>query len=194
MALYAWPDSLTPASASWGIQKAGVQFRSPFAGSVEAVEFPGQYWRVSVTLPQAKLRNGGEAEAFFARLAGGVERVLVPYWPRQQPRGTLRGSQAVSVAAARGDLTLSISAAAGMTLRAGDMIGVGAQLFQCFQDCVSNGTLTVPLVNRVRGFIAVGTVVVWDRPTVTCCLPASSSARGYDPGAAGAMGCDLEEV
>ena len=195
MATFAWPDSLAPSMVSWIIQKSGVQFRSPFAGSVEAIEFPGQFWRVSVTLAPSKTRNSGEAEAFLARIAGGAERVLVPYWPRLQPRGTLRGSPALTVAAVRGDLSLSIGAAAGVTLRAGDMIGCGTQLFQCFQDCASDGTtLTVPLVNRVRGALAIGAAVVWSRPTVTCCLPSPSSSRSYEPGAAGSLAADLEEV
>ena len=196
MATFAWPDSLAPSMVSWIIQKSGVQFRSPFAGSVEAVEFPGQFWRVSVTLAPSKTRNSGEAEAFLARIAGGAERVLVPYWPRLQPRGTLRGSLTLSTAAVRGDLTLSIGGAAvAATLKAGDMIGCGSQLFQCFQDCVTSGTIiTVPLVNRVRGALAVGTVVTWNRPTVTCCLPSPSSSRSYEPGAAGSLAADLEEV
>ena len=195
MATFAWPDSLTPSIAAWSIQKSAVQFRSPFAGSVESVIFSGEFWRVSVTVPQSRLKNAGEAEAFFGRLAGGAERVLVPYWPRLQPRGTLRGSVVLSVAAARGDLTLSIGAAAGVTLKAGDMIGAGTQLFQCFQDCASNGTtLVVPLVNRVRGAIAAGVAVTWDRPTVTCCLPTLTSSRAYDAGAAGPIAADLEEV
>ena len=195
MSVFAWPDSLTPSTAAWIIQKSSVQFRSPFAGSVESVLFPGEFWRVSVTLPQAKIRNAGEAEAFLARIAGGAERVLVPYWPRMQPRGTMRGTPTLVVAAARGDLTMSIGAPAGATLKAGDMIGVGSQLFQCFQDCASNGTtLTVPLVNRVRGGMAAGSAVVWNRPTVTCCLPSPSSSRSYDAGAAGSLAADLEEV
>ena len=88
MTVYAWPSTLTPQTVAWQIQKAGVRFRRPFAGSVESIEFPGQFWKISVTLPPAKMRNGGEGEAFFARLAGGAERVAVPYWPRLVPRGT----------------------------------------------------------------------------------------------------------
>ena len=196
MSVFAYPDSLTPSISAWIIQKSAVQFRSPFAGSVESVIFSGEFWRVSVTVPQSRLKNAGEAEAFFGRLAGGAERVLVPYWPRLQPRGTLRGSLTLSTAAVRGDLTLSIGGAAvAATLKAGDMIGCGSQLFQCFQDCVTSGTIiTVPLVNRVRGALAVGTVVTWNRPTVTCCLPSPSSSRSYEPGAAGSLAADLEEV
>lgn len=185
--------ALTPQSVSWGIQKAAINFRSPFAGSVESVEFPGQFWRISITVPQAKMRNGGQGEAFFSRLAGGAERVRVPYWPRLVPRGTMRGAPTLSAGAVRGDLQLLIVTAG--TLAAGDMFGCGGQLFQAFQDCAAvAGVLTVPLVNRVRATIASGAAVTWDRPTVTCCAPSLSSSRIYDPGAAGPLAVDLEEI
>ena len=193
MTTFAWPDALTPQSVSWGIHKAAVQFRSPMGGSVQSVEFPASYWYMSITLPQAKMRNGGAAEAFFSRLAGGVERVLVPYWPRRIPAGTMRGAPVLAAAAGRGDLVLVVTA--NGTLRAGDMIGVGAQVFQCVTDCADvAGTLTVPLVNRVRGPMAAGTAVVWNTPTVLCLVPSVTSTAVYAPGMQGGIAVDLEEA
>jgi len=185
-----------PQSASWGIQKAGVSFRSPMAGSLESIAFPGEFWRVSITLPAAKMKNGGEAEAFFARLAGGVDRVLVPYWMRSVPRGTMRGTPVLAAPAARGALSLAITTAGpAETLLAGDMIGVAGQLFQVFQNCTGGGpTLIVPLVNRVRTGIPAGTLVTWQSPTVLCLVPSSFSQRSYEPAVASAMPVDLEEA
>lgn len=195
MATFNWPASLAPQTTSWGLQKAGAQFRSPFAGSVESVAFPGEFWKVGVQLPARKMREGGEGEAFFARLAGGVDRVLVPYWPRLVPRGTLRGTPTLGSAAAQGDLQLVLTVASGATLLAGDRIGVGGQLFAVFQDCTAVGTaLTVPLVNRVRTAIASGSVVTWNAPTVLCCMPAMSAERAYEPAVAQALPADFEEV
>lgn len=196
MSTFDWPASLTPQSVAWGIQKAAVGFRSPLAGSLESIEFPGQFWRASVTLAAAKLRNGGEGEAFFSRLAGGAERVRVPYWPRLVPRGTLRGAPTLSAGAARGDLQLVLATAGATdTLKAGDMIGVGGQLFQVFQDCVAVASvLTVPLVNRVRATIASASAVTWNSPTFIGCVPSNSSSRSYEPGVANTLPVDLEEV
>jgi len=193
MATFDWPDALTPRSVSWGIQKAGVQFRSPMAGSVESIEFPGQFWRVSVVVPGELMKNGSSGEAFFGRIAGGVDRVRVPYWQRLRPLGTMRGTPTLQISAARGDLQLLLSAAG--TLRRGDMIGVGPQLFQVFADCADvSGTLTVPLVNRVRGPIAAGMAVLWDRPTMVALIPSLQSSRSYEPGEAQPLPVDLEEV
>lgn len=197
MATFNYPSAFMPQTASWGIQKAGVSFRSPMAGSLESIAFPGEFWRISITLPPGKLINGGAAEAFFARLAGGVDRVLVPYWMRMVPRGTMRGSPVLAIAAVRGALSLTLTTIGGanVTLRAGDMIGLGGQMFQVFSDCVGTGTtLVVPLVNRVRGAIAAGSPVTWQTPTVQCLLPSSSSQRSYEPAVASVMPIDLEEA
>jgi hypothetical protein len=141
------------------------------------------------------MANGGEGEAFFARLAGGVDRVLVPYWMRQVPRGTMRGTPTLAIPAARGDLSLTLTVAAGSTLLAGDMLGLGGQLFQVFQSCTATGALlVVPLVNRVRATIAAGSAVTWQTPTVTCLIPSSFSQRAYEPAVASVMPVDLEEA
>jgi hypothetical protein len=196
MATFNWPATLTPQSVAWGIQKSGVSFRSPMGGSLESIEFPGQFWKASVTLAAAKLRNGGEGEAFFSRLAGGSERVLVPYWPRLVPRGTTRGTPNLHAAAARGDLVLVLNTTGSTdTLKAGDMIGAGGQLFQVFQDCAAvAGVLTVPLVNRVRAVIASAAAVTWNAPTFVGLMPATSNLRGYEPGVATTLPIELEEV
>ena len=192
-----WPSAIIPRTLAWGITKSGVQFRSPFAGSIEANEFPGAYWTASIVLPEIPLRLSGDAEAFFARCAGGTETINVPYWRRLQPRGTLRGTPTLQTPAVRGDLALNLIVASGttVTLEAGDMIGAGAQLFQCFQRCSTvSGLLTVPLVNRVRGPIAAGTAIVWNRPTCLMLMPSQSSLASYVPGAMSGMPVDLEET
>lgn len=193
MATFDWPEALTPASVTWAIQKAGTSFRSPMAGSLESVEFPGQFWKVSVTLPDSLADDGGRAESFFARLAGGTERVRVPYWRRLIPKGTMRGSPTLQAGAVRGDLQLLVNATG--TLEYGDMIGVGSQLFQVFDRCSSvSGTLTVPLVNRVRATLAISSPVVWYRPTVTCIVPSNSSGTPFGMGIMSGMPVDLEEA
>ena len=195
MTTFNYPSSLVPQTASWGIQKAGVGFRSPMAGSLETISFPGEFWKVAITLPPGKLANGGEAEAFFARLAGGVDRVLVPYWMRQVPRGTMRGTPTLAIDAPRGSLSLTLTTTAFATLLAGDMIGLGGQLFQVFVNCTAGGTqLVVPLVNRVRTGIVAGSPVTWQSPTVRCLVPANFSQRSYEPAVASVMPVDLEEA
>lgn len=193
MATFDLPSSLKPATMEWGSIKAGVQFRSPFNGSVESVEFPGERWRASLTFNLGTPDLAAQAEAFFARVAGGTERVRLRHFLRPAPLGTMRGSPTLNASAARGDLQLAINTTG--TLKAGDFFKVGGQLFQCFTDCSpSAGVLTVPLVQRVRAALSAGAAVSWDRPTALFICPAMSSATGYSPGAVAPIAVDFEEV
>ena len=87
-----WPASITPAAAQWALQKSGVQFASPFNGTVQALDYLAERWAVSLSLPNA--RNHGAVAALMNTLAGGVNRVnLWHHGSGGQPAGTLRGAR-----------------------------------------------------------------------------------------------------
>lgn len=193
MADYAWPVGLPPQLMVWSIQKAGVQFRSPYAGSVEAVTFPGWFWKIAITLKPRRAKTGGEAEAFFEGLSGGEDTVLVYHFLRPIPRGTMRGAPTVAVAAARGAQSLVLTTAG--TLEAGDLFKIGNTVHKARFACSPvAGQLTVPLVGRVRSALVVGAPVTWDHPTVRCLMPAMGNASSYRPGAMQGTAIELEEA
>ena len=180
-----WTDRLYPASMEWRLMKAGAQFRSPFTGSLQAVSFVGEYWAVSVGFSgEGRVRaNSGELEATLMYLAGGVNQVDIFHWARPQPRGTMRGSPVVQTVASRGNDTLMLTVASGATLLAGDLFHAGTQVFMVRTNCAAvSTTLTVPLVNRVRGTIAEASSVVWDRPLLSVVAPELSAGLVYRPG------------
>ena len=190
---YVWPDALPPQLMVWSIQKAGVAFRSPYAGSSESVTFPGWFWKVAVTLKPRRAKDGGFAEAFFEGLAGGEDAVLLYHWLRPVPRGTMRGAPTLSVAAARGDMSLAIATTG--TLSAGDLFKLGSTVYKARLDCAPvAGVLTVPLVARVRRASASGALIYWDRPTIRCTMPSMSHASSYRPGAMEGAAIELEEA
>jgi hypothetical protein len=82
------------------------------------------------------------------------------------------------------------------TLLAGDFIGCGGQLFQVASDVASpdNYTLSVPLINRVRGTIAINSLVTWYRPTCEMVLPAMQAGPVRRPGVIESTALDLVEV
>jgi hypothetical protein len=193
MAIHDYPAALVPETIEWASIKSSVQFKSPFNGATESIEFPGERWAVSLGVQPFYARDGGQAEAFWARLAGGMERVRIWHFMRPQPLGSMRGTPTVAVAAVRGDLVLQLNTTG--TLKAGDMIGVGSQLCQVFQDCEpSGGVLSVPLVQRIRGAVSAGTSVVWQKPTALFVMPATSSRSSYSMNQLNRATIDLEEV
>lgn len=193
MATWDYPVSLIPQQMEFRSIKAGVQHRSPFDGSIESVEFPGERWALSLTLAPRRAANGGEAEAFFARIAGGVERVRVWHFLRPQPRGTMRGTPTLAASVVRGAQTLQINTTG--SLKAGDFFKIGGQVFQAFLDADAvAGVLTVHLVQRVRAALAGGAAVEWDRPTFLCIAPNMTAAAGYSPGVQAPLAIELQEV
>lgn len=193
MATWDFPAALTPQLWTWKSVKAGVQFRSPFNGAVETVGFPGARWGISMTLPPSTASTGGQAEAFFALISGGVERVRMGHLRRPVPTGTMRGTPTLSASAARGAQSLVIATPG--TLNAGDLFKIGSQLFMSAADCTpSGGVLTVPLVQSVRVALSSGASVLWDRPTVDFFMPAMTSAASYRPGAMDGIAVELEEA
>lgn len=194
MSIYDLPTALQPVNASWGLRKAGAMFRSPFNGRTQAIDYLAERWVFSAALAPMMDYAAGEMEAFGTLMAGGINRVRAGHPTRKVPRGTLRGTPTVQTAAGRGDLSLALSVAAGSTLEAGDFIGVAGHLLQVAQACSAiGGVLTVPLTNRIRGSIAVGTAVTWDRPTTVFLCTSMLNSAIHMPGYVEGVALDFEE-
>ena len=56
------------------------------------------------------------------------------------------------------------------------------------------GVINVPVVNRVRQFIAAGFGVEWDAPAAQFILPADQFSLVYQPGYSETLALDFEEV
>lgn len=194
-----WPEALIPQEAQLVLRKSGRQFTSPFNGSTQSTDDIAERWVLSCTIPTVlRAENGGGLQSFCNALAGGVNRVRGWHFgSRGQPMGTLRGAPTLAVAAARGNQSISLTGCAvGDTLLADDMIGLGGHLLQVAANCAAvAGAMTVPLVNRIRGTIASGSVLTWYRPTADFILPAMQAGPVWQPGGImQATALDLVEV
>jgi hypothetical protein len=143
-----WPEALIPQTAALSLRKAGTQFASPFNGTLQAFDFIAERWVLSASLAQMSARNPRGVDSFCNTLAGGIERVRVwPFHTQGAPRGTLRGSPTVRVAAARGDTVLRIQ---GATAGANLIIGGGMEV-EGSPDLAEGWTL---LSNGATGVVA----------------------------------------
>lgn len=194
MATINLPAVLKPVGASWGLLKAGAQFKSPFNGTVQSQDYVAERWVFSATLAPMIDYAGGDMEVFGNFMAGGVNRVRAGHPTRKIPRGTLRGSPTLQTATARGNTSITITATSGQTLETGDYIGLGTHLLQVASPCVaSGGIMTVPLVNRIRGTVASGTAVVWNQPTTLFMCRSMLNNSVFMPGIVDGMPLDFEE-
>lgn len=191
-----WPSSLIPQTFSASLKKAGLQFRSPFNGTTQSIDFVAERWIFSLTLPPKRRSASGQVEALLFNLAGGIERVRCWHFVRPVPIGTMRGTPTMTSQAVRGATSLAVTSVSGYTLKAGDVIGAGGQLFMVGADCVTDGSnhITVPIINRVRATISAAAAVTWDSPTAEFIMPAMQAGVAYRPAILDGVAFDLEEV
>ncbi len=197
MAVIAWPSALQPVSCELLAISQKLVFRSPFGGFSQIVDQPGSRWRMSITLPAQKIREAGRAEGFLMQLTLGVDTVQAYHFGRPAPRGTMRGTPALSAAAVRGATSFAIDGSvSGVTLRIGDMIGAAGQLFMVKADVTvaSGGTATVQIMPPVRADIPIDTLVIWDKPTANFVMASNTSSAGFTPGWAQPLQLELDEV
>ncbi|CAA2107622.1 hypothetical protein [Variovorax paradoxus] len=197
MSLIALPAGFCPNSFSMRLQTNQRAFASPFGGSEQVIDMGNDRWLVSLSLPNRKFADAARVEAFIASLRGMTNTVALFHWIRKVPRGTMRGSPVVAVGAPLfvGDPNIQVTTTAGATLLAGDMVGVGGQLFQVAKDVVANGSgaMNIDVVNRSRVAAASGSQVVWDKPTALF-RQSSQSAVQYIPGYATEVSIDFVEA
>lgn len=174
MADYTWPSAapFQPSRFQMRVASTNRAFSSPYSQQVQVVDLMADFWKVVLTLPGDVASNevyGGQLEAFFDRLKGQANRIVLWNLQRPAPLGTMRGSPTLSLSAAQFANTLTIQTTAGATLRAGDMVGAGGQLFRVMADATANGSgvLVAEVAPRVRSVtgIAAGTAVTWSAPT-----------------------------
>lgn len=193
MATYSWPTGQIPTRCILSSMAAGESFRSPYNGTAQFVDFVAERWMLSVTFPPAPVEETGAIEGFFLRMTGGRHRVNAWHFARPVPNGTLRGTLSLASSAARGDTSLRITGSSG-TLKAGDMLGCGGQLFMVAEDVTVSGSTYVQMVHRVRGTIASGSSVTWDYPTGQFVMPSYTAGVTYSPAFSEGASFDFEEV
>lgn len=101
------PTWLRPRECTLALRKSGLQFVSPFNGTMQAIETLAERWVLSLAMPGAA--DGGARSAFFNQWAGGVNHVALYHFGRPQPLGTLRGAPTLASATARGNTSLSLT-------------------------------------------------------------------------------------
>lgn len=173
-----------------------VSFSAPFGGSEQVADRLNDRWSISLTTPSRSSADAAQIEAFVNAMRGMTNTCNLYHMQRKVPRGTMRGIPATtSNPAAQGTATIGIATSIGATLLAGDMIGAGGLLLQVAEDCTADGIglLTVPLVNRLRKSIAVGSPVTWDKPTAPFRLMTNASVL-YQPGYAEGVSLDFAEA
>ena len=199
MAVIDLPVELQPGVASFSLLKSGVQFVSPFNGTLSALDFVAERWTTNFTTPPQPWDVAGALEAFADFMAGGVNYVRLRHPIRPVPRGTMRGSPTLYADATRGANFFQLTGCgANTTLKAGDMVKLtdAEQLFRVARDAQANGSgrMDIYTVNRLRTNVAAGCPVEWNYPKITFACPAMQHEPIFRPGLVDSVSFDLVEV
>lgn len=184
MTTIVWPSSLSVVAALDLSIEYDVQLNIARSGTIDTYGLPGARWVATLTFAADKeTRYRPQIEALVASLRGGARALSMHHLGRQTPNGTLTGSPTVGTATAKGDNTVALANCNG-TLKAGDMIGVGTELFMVEEDATPvSSAMTVKVSPAVRSINAIGTAVVWNKPSILW-IPRSNIAGPfpYAPG------------
>lgn len=172
-------------------------FVGPYTPTTQVLDLLGERWTMNFDLSgDIDPVLGAAREAFFDRLAGPANQIVIWNLQRPRPLGTMRGAPVVSAAVAQLSNLLPISTSAGASLRAGDHIGIPGQLCRVMADVTADGSgnMTVEIRPRARTVIASGAAITWDRPTVNMMLKADGVPTTWRPGAFDLAALDLIEA
>jgi hypothetical protein len=90
MTTLSWPATWLPTAFEMRVVPNTRTFASPYSGSTQVLDLGGERWAATFTLPPVNNRADGAArEAFFDRLAGGVDDVALWHFRHAAPMGTL---------------------------------------------------------------------------------------------------------
>jgi len=148
---YTWPtDIATPSDFSLKLRQAGFRATSNFGLSGKNTDLVNESWEAKLTVSVRDSDDAAEFEAFVNKLRMGVNSVRLKHYARSTPQGTLQGLVTVADTALAGSNTLTLIAAEGSTLFAGDFLEVNGQLMEVAEDCQATGDGLIRLLTTSR--------------------------------------------
>jgi hypothetical protein len=187
----AWPSEAVPYEFSLKRYTKVFRATSVFGKTGQNIDMLNDRWMVSCSIGIRSKEDSAALEAFVNSLRSGSGVVLCHHFSRPEIRGVL--TNPTTQATLKGSQILVLNAQPGDNLKAGDMLGVGTQLYQVVIDCsTTTNTLTVPIILRLRSNIPAGLSVVTSKPAARFRLSSEASTT-FGPGGS-IMGTTLEFV
>lgn len=178
--------------------------RSPFTGSLQTLEMPGQRWAASLQFEGLTAEEWLPILAFLAQLGGQAGRFdWAPPWPAR--RGTAAAGAApgprVATAGQTGKTIQTTGwAAGGLVARAGDLIGwadpAGRPALHMVTGDVaaSAGTVAIPIAPMIRRAPAANAPLVYPAPPARWMLTANRTPLDIRPGMVASGSVEIEEA
>jgi hypothetical protein len=204
---YAWPSTgeFVPSSFEYGLLERVGQSESTYTGAIgtRAIPFAVRR-RYLLTLPATNNYAVHQRRIAFLHQIGRANRVTIPNWNFGRngfaPFGTLRGTPTVTSSTAQGATSIAITTSvASQGLLAGDEVGLvtsaGLQVVTATANATAAGTaLTLAFESPLRGTVAPGSAVAWNKPAPTFIQSSSSWSAIARPKLGEPISVELIEV
>lgn len=199
MSIITFPSALKVSKSTWSQLRLDMAFNSAFGS--QGMEVSGPLWEVQIVSPGMLEVESGEWQALIMQLRGQTNQLALWNHGRSAPRGTMRGTMTLNIAAAQGATTLSIIAAteAAKTLKAGDLLGLGAgvtqQVVMVMADATANGSGVISVTTEppLRNARLIAATVTWDKPKALFRRKQSTASWDYENIVASGFGLELIE-
>ncbi len=168
---------------AWRLVAPAQSFRSPLDGTLQTGSTQGPRWEASLSLRPMTEADAVEIQAMLAKLRGQANRLLVPYFGRTVPRGTLTTSGVtVNGALSQGATQLTLAGAGNTkTLQTGDLFSVGGELKLVvdgpYTSDAAGAMASVKFEPPLRAAVADGAAVTLSSPT--CTMVKKSADAGW---------------
>jgi hypothetical protein len=203
MTILTLPTGLKTLRIEWGQKRFDMRFENGDSGAGQSRILAPPRWIAGLMCSDALYQSDAAVwRDLILRLQGRINQLALYDLGNPAPRGTLRGTLTLNVAAAAGDTTLSVTGGAGQalnTLLVGDFIGVGSgssrQLVAVSADATADaaGLIVVTVSQPMRYAQALASSVVWDKPTALFRQNNNDSKWSHERGIRSGYSLDLME-
>jgi len=188
MSTYTWPTSapFQAARFEWSYEANVFPATAPLGGDVQVAAIPGDRFSGRLTIRAATAVDHADVEGFFAAVRTSktlsVHRIAMPFLPRPEPLGTLRGAPQVAGSHNALATQVTITGTNGQTIRRGDLLGFPNQTVMITADAVvSGGGMTLSFSPPLRYALSNGQTVTWNRPPIVWAV-VGAPTWSYIPG------------
>lgn len=150
-------------------------------------------WHFKLTAPQGTLR-ATDSQTVLVQNSSLATVTVQNSTPTTI--NVVTGTPVLKTYIAQGANTATVGAIIGKTVRAGDMLGMGAQLVRMMADATADGSgnLAIEFQPRARSDIAAYTALVTDKPSANFMLKADGVPTSWEPGFVDGAELELVEV
>ena len=188
MSDYALPAGLKLIHFQMRIMPLTKQYASVYSGQTQVTDMLSENWVAQLDIAPGGPNDralGLTIEAFFDRLKGAANRVVLSNLRVKANQGTMRGSPVLTSAVAQLSNILPITTTVGATALPGDMLSCGGQLFRVMSPATADGSghMSVEVAPRVRASagLASGAAVTWNQPTALFRLSSANPSVDWIP-------------